>query len=67
MQADGDNKGTESASYIPKTISMDAGTFQKTMIESPEYKFSNIDIDDFFNYIQRQIESEKDIVTDKSE
>ena len=51
MQADGDNKGTESASYIPKTISMDAGTFQKTMIESPEYKFSNIDIDDFFNYI----------------
>ena len=53
MQADNGNKGTESVAYIPKTISMDAGTFQKTMIESPEYKFSDIDIDDFFSYIQR--------------
>lgn len=46
---------------------MEPSTFQKTMIDVPEYKFSDIDIDDFYTYIQRQIDSEKDLVTDKSE
>ena len=53
MQADGESKGIEKGSYVPKTINMDSGIFQKTMIDSPEYKFSNIDIDDFYSYIQR--------------
>jgi hypothetical protein len=49
MQAD---KGEISeVSYEPKTISMDANTFQKTMIDIPEYKFSNLDIDEFYSYI----------------
>ena len=37
------------------------------MIDTPAYKFSDVDIDDFYSYIQRQIDTEKDIITDKSE
>lgn len=47
---------------------MDSSQFQKDYLESPaNQKFSEVDIDEFYDYISKQIESEKDIAEEKSE
>ena len=40
--------------------------FQQKFLKA-DSQFSNVDIDDFYTYINKQIESEKDLVTEKSE
>ena len=35
--------------------------------QKADSQFSNVDIDDFYSYINKQIESEKDLVGEKSE